>query len=152
MSFPPHPSGNDPLGELMRAWAGMAAALPGPDALGAMAGAPDAPLPAGSPAVGALAQAHWLASAAWLRMSSRAAQSLAQYHRECGVATQAAGADGPARQVDAARAHRRRLGEMALDEARSFDVQVQGLAEQLRASMDDPAAEPAPRRYARAKP
>ncbi|NRF66881.1 hypothetical protein HLB44_07790 [Aquincola sp. S2] len=153
MSFPPNPSPNDPLGELMRAWSGMAAAaMPGADALGAMAGAPGAAAPAGNPAVGALAQAHWLASGVWLRLGSRAAQSLAQYQHECGAATHPGGADAPARQADAARAHLRRLGEMALDEARALDAQLQGLAEELRASMDDPAAGPAPRRHARAKP
>ncbi|GEM_PF-5967921 len=149
----PHqgPLPNDPLGDLMRSWAGMA--MPSPEALAPFAAAAGAAPGAGHSAGNVLAQAHWLASGVSMRVWTRAAQSLVQYQQESGAAERPADAAGPARQHDAARAHLRRLGEIALEEARSLDAQLQGLSEQLRASMEDPAApKPHRRRYARAKP
>jgi len=152
----PHegPLPNDPLGDMMRTWAGMAsAAMPRPEARAPFAAAAGAAPGAAHPASNVLAQAHWLATGVSMRVWTRAAQSLVRYQQESGTADAPAAAEGPARQADAARAHLRRLGEIALEEARSLDAQLQSLGEQLRASMEDPAAaKPPQRRYARAKP
>ena len=57
-------------------------------------------------------------------------------------------------QADAARAHLRRLGEIAIEEAHALDAQLQGLGEHMRAQADDAShlSHPQPRRYARTKP
>ena len=134
-----HALPNDPLGELMRSWAAAAggAGLPG----------------AGNPCGQAITQAHLVAAAASMRLWTRGAQSLAQYQQESGAAGGPADADQVARQADAARAHLRRLSEIALEEAHSLAATLQGLSEQLRASMETlTETDLPPRRYARAKP
>ncbi len=79
-------------------------------------------------------QAHWVSSASLLRAGQRAAQSWLQY-------TQEAPADaGAERRVEAARAHLRRLAEIAADEARSVEQQLRGLDEQARATVAPAAA------------
>ena len=135
---------NDPLGDMMRSWA---AAADG-------AGLPGAGNPRAQSITQAITQAHGVAAAASMRVWMRGAQSLAQYQQESAAAGGPEGADQVARQADAARAHLRRLGEISLEEAQSLHAILQGLAEQLRASMETPvtAADLPPRRYARAKP
>ena len=139
---------NDPLGELMRTWAAAAGG----------AGLPGAGHPRGQAITQAITQsitqAHAVAAGASMRVWTRGAQSLAQYQQDSGAVGGAADADQVARQADAARAHLRRLGEIALEEAHTLDAILQGLAEQLRSSMETPAtgADLPPRRYARAKP
>ena len=99
-----------------------------------------------------LAQAGWISATTMSRVWARGAQSLAEYQQACAAGT-------PLEvQVDHARAHLRRLGEIALEEARSLDGQMQGLGEQLRGAVPDavpdpprPTADP-PVRRARAKP
>ena len=131
---------NDPLGDMMRNWAAAAggAGLPG----------------AGQPCGQAITQAHLVAAGTSMRVLARSAQSLALYQQESGAAGGAAETGQVARQSDAARAHLRRLGEIALEEAHSLAATLQGLAEQLRASMETPTTgtDLPPRRYARAKP
>ena len=126
----------------MRAWSAIATAAPG------SAG------PALTPLDALVAQAHWVSSAALARSAQRGGQSWIDYGKA--VAMQA---EMPHR-VDAARAHLRRLAEIAADEARQTETQLRGLDEQLRALV--PPQEPAPTtgevapaepvRYARAKP
>lgn len=139
-----HSLPNDPLGELMRTWAAAAGG----------AGLPGAGHPRGQAIIQSITQAHAVAAGASMRVWARGAQSLAQYQQDSGVVDGVADADQVARQADAARAHLRRLGEIALEEAHTLDAILQGLAEQLRASMETPAtgADLPPRRYARAKP
>lgn len=135
-SFP-----NDPYGEMLRAWTAMASvALPRADAT--------------DPFLGLFAQAHLASAAAGMRCWSRWAQSWAEYRQAAMPAAAPRADDGEAlgRAVDEARAHLRRLGEIALDEARLLDTQMQALSEQLRTVVEDPAAPGAPRRRARAKP
>ena len=130
----------DPLGDMMRSWVAAAggAGLPG----------------AGNACSQSITQAHVVAAGTSMRVWTRGAQSLAQYQQESAAAGGPADADQVARQADAARAHLRRLGEIALEEAHALSITLQGLAEQLRASMETPAtgADLPPRRYARAKP
>lgn len=135
-----HSLPNDPLSDMMRSWAAAAG-------VAGLAGA-------GNPCSQTINQAHVAAAGTSVRVWTRGAQSLAQYQQESAAAAGPAQADQVARQADAARAHLRRLGEIALEEAHALDSTLQGLAEQLRAAMDMPAtgAELAPRRYARAKP
>ena len=135
---------NDPLSDLMRSWA---AATGG-------AGLPGAGNPQAQFITQAMTQAHGVAAAASMRVWTRGAQSLAQCQQESAAAGGPEDAHQVARQADAARAHLRRLGEIALEEAQSLAATLQGLAEQLRASMETPAtgADLPPRRYARAKP
>ena len=145
----------DPLGDMMRSWASMAcAALPRPESLAPLAAA--AGLGAGaSPAGGnLLAQAHMVAAAASLRVWTRSAQSLSAYQQECSAADTAPGDAQDACHADATRAHLRRLGEIAIEEAHALDAQLQGLGEQVRTQVDAaaPLSHPQPRRYARAKP
>lgn len=131
---------NDPLGDMLRSWAAAAGGT----------GLPGAGQPYGQAITQAITQAHLVAAGTSMRVLARSAQSLALYQQESG----AADADQVARQADAARAHLRRLGEIALEEAHSLAATLQGLAEQLRASMETPATgtDLPPRRYARAKP
>ena len=135
---------NDPLGDMMRSWAAAAGG----------AGLPGAGNPGGQAIAQAITQAHVVAAGTSMRVWTRGAQSLAQYQQDSAAAGGPADADQVARQADAARAHLRRLGEIALEEAHSLDATLQGLAEQLRASMETPATgtDLPPRRYARAKP
>ena len=142
----------DPLGDMLRSWASMAcAAVPQPQAPGAGAAGPGSSSASGN----TLAQAHLVAVAASWRVWTRSAQSLSAYQQECSAASAAAAPDAlTARHADAARAHLRRLGEIAREEALALEAQLQGLGEQLRAQVADPAdpAQPQPRRYTRAKP
>ena len=135
---------NDPLSDMMRSWAAAAGG----------AGLPGAGNPCGQAITQSMTQAHLVAAATSMRVWTRGAQSLAQYQQDSGAVGGAADADQVARQADAARAHLRRLGEVALEEAHSLAATLQGLSEQLRASMETPAtaADLPPRRYARAKP
>ena len=135
---------NDPLGDWMRSWAAAAGG----------AGLPGAGHPRGQVITQSITQAHAVAASASMRVCTRGAQSLAQYQQDSGAVGGAADADQVARQADAARAHLRRLGEIALEEAHALTTTLQGLAEQLHASMETPAtgADLPPRRYARAKP
>ena len=126
----------------MRAWSAIATGLPG------------AANPGLTPLDALLVQAHWVSSAALARSGQRGSQSWLDYAKA--VATQP---ELPYR-VDAARAHLRRLAEIAADEARQAEQQLRGLDEQLRALV--PPLEPVattgegaptePVRYARAKP
>jgi hypothetical protein len=142
----------DPLADAMRSWSALlASAWPGSGLGNATGGA--APAPTALEAL--LMQAQWLGSAALLRSGQRAAQSWLQY-------TQAAPADAALDvRVDAARAHLRRLAEIAADEARGVGQQLLALDEQACGLIDPsrrapaPAAgsgEPAPVRRAHAKP
>ena len=139
-----HSLPNDPLGDMMRSWAAAAGG----------AGLPGAGNSCGQAITQSMTQAHGVAAGASMRVWTRGAQSLAQYQQESVAAGGPPDADQVARQADAARAHLRRLGEIALEEAQSLAATLQGLAEQLRASMATPATRTdlPPRRYARAKP
>ncbi len=130
--------------------------------------------PAAAPLQTALLQAQAAATAALLRGLQRGAQSWADYGQATAAAAAPAAAPAvpPAAssqphadacaahttlslQVDAARAHVRRLAEIAADEARLLAVQLHALDEQLRALLSEPvppdASAAPPRRYARAK-
>ena len=127
----------DPFSDALRAWSAIATALPG------------SANPGLTPLDALLAQAHWLSSAALARSAQRGSQSWLDYGKA--VATQP---ELPHR-IDAARAHLRRLAEIAADEARQTETQLGGLDEQLRALIEPAAADAAPAdpvRYARAKP
>ena len=149
----------DPYGDLFRAWASVASEML------AISG-PRAPAPARGDQRGAgshrqvielVAQAHLASSSAFLRCCDRAARSWGEYGQAAAAsASPAALSDGVdvgalAKLVDEARAHVRRLGEIALDESRLLSAQMEALGERLRAMVDDPAPQRAPRRYARAK-
>ena len=129
----------DLLSDALRAWSALASALPGASSTAA---AP-APLDA------LLMQAHWASSAALTRSGQRGAQSWLDY-------TQAVAAQPElAQRVDAARAHLRRLAEIAADEARqtqaqmlAFDAQASALVQPLQPLQPSPE----PQRRARAKP
>ena len=129
----------DPFADAMRAWSAIATGLPG------------AANPGLTPLDALLVQAHWVSSAALARSGQRGSQSWLDYAKA--VATQP---ELPHR-VDAARAHLRRLAEIAADEARQTEAQLRGLDEQLR-GLVEPApttgevAPAEPVRYARAKP
>ena len=150
----PDPSAQDALGELWRSWSALAAAaLPGAEALTTLP-----PAAAAAPIQAVLAQAQVAGAATLLKVWTRSAQSLAEYQREVqrgagdGDRTPQAAANLAA-QVDHARAHLRRLSEIALEEGDALDGQMQALDQQLRALIEEPvAAAPKPRRYARAKP
>lgn len=132
----------DPFSDALRAWSAIATGLPG------------AANPGLTPLDALLAQAHWLSAAALARSGQRGSQSWLDYGKA--VATQ----PELAQRVDAARAHLRRLAEIAADEARQTELQLRGLDEQLRAlvvpvPVAATAADAAPAdpvRYARAKP
>lgn len=127
----------DPIADTLRVWSTLASAWPG-----ASAGPAGAPTPLDA----LLMQAQWLGSASLLRSGQRAAQSWLQF-------TQAAPADAPlAQRVDEARAHLRRLSEIAADEARTIEQQLRGLDEQARGLVAPAEPEPAPVRRAQAKP
>lgn len=126
----------DPFADAMRAFAALGAALPG--AAGAAAGAP-------TQLDTLLMQAHWVGSAALLRAGQRASQSWLQFTQEA-----PAGASAEQR-VDAARAHLRRLAEIAADEARAAEQQLRGIDEQARATVAPPPDEAPPKRRAGAK-
>ena len=150
MNTPHGPDLDDPLASLMRGFSFMAAALQ-PQAGGAGMPLPMT-MPGPSPVHTVLLQAQAAAGAAVMRGLQRGAQSWADY----GKTTAAGAADADethrlARTVDEARAHLRRLAEIAADEARLLESQLRGLDEQLRAAYEetDPAAQP--RRRARAK-
>ena len=134
---------NDPLGDMMRSWAAAAAG----------AGLPGAGNPCGQAIPQSMTQAHVVSAGASMRVWTRGAQSLAQCQQESAAAGGPADTDQVARQADAARAHLRRLGEIALEEAHALAATLQALSEQLRASMETPTETALPpRRYARAKP
>ena len=147
---------NDLLGDMLRSWAAAAgfAGLHGAGHPGGQAITQAITQSITQSITQAITQAHGVAAGTSMRVWTRGAQSLAQYQQESAAAGGAADADQVARQADAARAHLRRLGEIALEEAHTLDTILQGLAEQLRASMETPAtgADLPPRRYARAKP
>lgn len=151
---------NDPLVDMMRSWVAMASAvMPRPEALAPLAAAAGVSPGVSQGGGSVLAQAHLVAASASMRAWTRSAQSLAQYQQDSSAAgaasvAGAAGAEQAGRQTDAARAHLRRLGEIAIEEAHALDTQLQGLGEQLRAAMEDPAvtADLRQHRYARAKP
>ena len=130
----------DPFSEALRAWSALATALPGTGA----------GTPAPSPLDALLMQAHWASSASLTRSGQRGAQSWLDY------AQAAAAQPELAQQVDAARAHLRRLAEIAADEARqtqaqmlAFDAQACALLEPLQ---PNPEPSPEPQRRAKAKP
>lgn len=124
----------DPVSAALRALSTMSAAAPG------IGGSDVAALNM------LLMQAHWVASAALGRSAQRGAQSWLDYGKEA-----AAPADGAVR-VDAARAHLRRLAEIAADEAHEAARQLQAIDEQVRALIA-PADDGAPPvRRAQAKP
>jgi hypothetical protein len=130
----------DLFNDAVRAWSSLATAWPGASAAtaGTAAAAP-------SSLDTLLMQAQWLGSASLLRSGQRAAQSWLQF-------TQAAPADAPqALRVDEARAHLRRLAEIAADEARTLEQQLRGLDEQARGLVAPAEPEPAPVRRAQAK-
>lgn len=125
----------DPFSEAMSAWSTLATALPGAAAGGGAPTALDT----------VLMQAHWVSSASLLRAGQRAAQSWLQYTQEAPTGASAE------RRVDAARAHLRRLAEIAADEARAVEQQLRGLDEQARATVAPAAAEAQPVRRAHGK-
>lgn len=127
----------DPFGDAMRGWSALVSALPG--AAGAAGASP-------SSLDTVLMQAHWVSSSSLLRAGQRAAQSWLQYTQE---APAGAGAE---QRVEAARAHLRRLAEIASDEARSVEQQLRGLDEQARATVAPATAEASPVRRAHPKP
>ncbi len=142
----------DPFSDALRAWSAITTALPGAAPSGL------------TPLDALLAQAHWHSSAALARSGQRGSQSWLDYGKA--VATQ----PELTYRVDAARAHLRRLAEIAADEARQAEQQLRGLDAQLRGliepspSTSAESAEPAgpaepgqtppaePQRYARVKP
>jgi hypothetical protein len=140
----PDPAAANPLADAMRAWQALLASWPG---MGTAAGAATGAAPA-APLEALLMQAQWLCSGSLLRSGQRAAQSWLQY-------TQAAPADAPlAVRVDAARAHLRRLSEIAIDEARSVNQQLMALDDQacqLATAAAAPAEAAPPVRRAQAK-
>ncbi len=148
---------NDPLSELWRTWSALAAAaMPQPDRVAPLAQAPGS---TPGPVNAVLARANVAGAAVLLKVWTRSAQSLADYQRETqrlngeSAPSAAAAASSLAAQVDHARAHLRRLSDIAFEESRALDDQLLALGEQLRALLEDPApSAPAPRRYARAKP
>lgn len=150
----------DPLGEMLRAWSGMVStAMLCPEVLNQVLGAGGAHGPDPANRVNeVLMQAHFAALAALVRVWSRSAQSLTQTWPvgvwvQTGSATQAADAGRAlGRLVDDARAHLRRLSEVALDESLTFGSQMQALGEQLRTVVEYPINTATPRRYARTKP
>jgi hypothetical protein len=127
----------DPFADAMRVWSTLASSLP---TAGGLGGATPSPLDA------VLMQAHWLSSASLVRAGQRAAQSWLQCTQEA-----PAGASAEQR-VEAARAHLRRLAEIAADEARGVEQQLRGLDEQVRATVAPQAAEARPVRRAHPKP
>jgi hypothetical protein len=119
----------DPLADTLRAWQALLAAWPGagvaPGALSGIGGIGGVGATTAAPLEGLLMQAQWLCGASLVRSGQRAAQSWLQY-------TQAAPADAaPEARADAARAHLRRLAEIAVDEARSVGQQLMALDEQV---------------------
>jgi len=117
----------DPFAALLKAWPGAAGG-------GTL-----------TPVDGLLVQAHLASSASLVRAGQRGSESWLQYARTA--------ADAPlAERVDAARAHLRRLGEIAADEARQLAHQLAALDEQARGLVDAAAADDEPVRRARAKP
>ncbi len=159
MNTPQSPDLDDPLASLMRGFYFIASALqPQAGAAGLPLSMPQSmPLPGPSPVNTVLLQAQAAAGAAVMRGMQRGAQSWADYGRA--LAPRPAGvaafddAQQLARHVDEARAHLRRLAEIAADEARLLETQLRGLDEQLCATVAGPAPAdpPARRRYARAK-
>lgn len=91
-------------------------------------------------------QAHWASSAALTRSGQRGAQSWLEYTQA--VATQ----PELAHRVDAARAHLRRLAEIAADEARQAQAQLLVLDAQASALVQPLQPSPEPQRRAQAKP
>lgn len=105
-----------------------------------------------------LAQANLALAAALMRFGGRSIQSWAEYQAATGgmrslVSTSGMDREALATLVDQARAHLRRVGESAVEEARVLDLQMQAIAEQLRAIVEDqPSSSDTPHRYARTKP
>lgn len=118
-------SSNDPFTDALGAFSTLAGGLARAPGLGT------------SPLDALMMQAHLASSATLLRSGQRAAQSWLDYSKE------AAGAALPV-QVDAARAHLRRLAEIAADEARQIEQQLRGLDERARelVAPAEPEAEP----------
>ena len=124
----------NPFADAMRSWFITAAGLP--------PGQSAAP----SPLDPLLIEAHLAGSAALLRSGQRAARSWLEY-------TLAASATAElAARVDAARAHLRRLGEIAADEARAVEQQMRAFDERARALVAPAETDAAPVRRAQAKP
>lgn len=148
------PDVNDPLTALMRGFSFMASALQPPAGAAGMS----PPMLGPSPVHTVLMQAQTAAGAAVMRGLQRGAQSWVDYGKALSLRPAGEAATDEAQQlassVDEARAHLRRLTEIAADEARLLETQLRGLDEQLRTIMQDPAPvePPAHRRYARAKP
>lgn len=149
---------NDPYGELFRAWASIAMEALAQGRAAGLSPARREDRGTGTPRqlIELVAQAHLASSSAFMRCWNRALQSWTEYGRAAAGAASAfpEGLDDAAlaKLVDEARAHVRRLGEIALDEARLFNAQMEALGEHLRACAEDPPAQGSPRRRARAKP
>ena len=140
------PGLDDPIAALMRGFSLMTTAFQ--SQAGAFAG------PATTPVNAVLLQAQAVASATVLRGLQRGAQSWADYGQASAAAP--AGMDAAhalSHSVDLARAHLRRLTEIAADEARLLETQLRGLDEQLRAAVteSDPPDAGGPVRRAGAK-
>ncbi len=121
----------DPFADALRAWSSLAAGFPG-----AKTGVP-------SPLDGVVMQAHLASSGALLRSGQRATQSWWDYNREAAAAADLAG------RVEAARAHLRRLAEIAADEAKQLEQHMRAFDEQVRNLVA--ATDPVPVRRAQAK-
>lgn len=124
----------DPFADAMRAWSSMATGLARGQSV----------VP--SPLDPLLIQAHVASSAALLRSGQRAAQSWLEYTMAAAAATDLS------LRVDAARAHLRRLAEIAADEARLVEQQMRALDERARGLVTPVGSEEAPVRRAKAKP
>lgn len=154
MTSPNEPNFDDPLTSMMRGWTALAGALgwPGTGAEAWLGGA-RALAASAAPVNGVLLQAQGAASAAMLRGAQRGAESWATYLTATQALDSATEGAAPWRRVDEARAHLRRLAEIAHDEARVLESQLRALDEQLRQATAPPASatDGPPRRYARAK-
>ena len=125
------PGLDDPFSALMRGFSLMASTFQ-PQA-SAFANAAAAPVNT------VLQQAQAAASAAVMRGLQRGAQSWVDYGQAAAAAPAGMGAaHALSFSVDQARAHLRRLTEIAADEARLLETQLRGLDEQLRAAVTDP--------------
>ena len=159
MPMQPNPETDfeDPLTAMMRAWSSMVAAVPptGTAADKWLGSAQTLSRGPGAQINTVLMQAQAAASGAMMRGWQRGARSWAEYCRSAGAGTpalaSAVGAEALARNVDDARAHVRRLAEIAADEARLLAAQLSSIDEQLRAVVPDADPADAARRFARAK-
>jgi|OpeIllAssembly_1097287.scaffolds.fasta_scaffold377095_1 hypothetical protein len=124
----------NPFADAMRTWFITAAGLPPGQSV------------APSPLDPLLIEAHLGASAALLRSGQRAARSWLEYSLAASATAELAA------RVDAARAHLRRLAEIAADEAHLVEQQMRVLDERVRGLAAPAGSEDAPVRRAQAKP